>query len=89
MAKLVEVCLNAEAAFHMLGCKSPKKRTGFLPVGVQTLVQVEDVLASLPDETALVSASMAFACECCGCPATSGHDDVWVCDHCIARMNAA
>lgn len=89
VAALVRTCLNAEASLHMLGIQSPKRRTGFLPVGVLTLVEIEDLLATMPEETALVKASMAFACECCGRPATSGNDDVWFCDACIAEMNDA
>lgn len=83
VAHLVAACLNAEAALHMLGCKSPKRRTGFLPVGVQTLVEIEDLLATMPVETTLVRTSMAFACECCGMPAESGNDDIWICDRCM------
>lgn len=83
VASLVAACLNAEAAFHMLGCKSPKRRSGFLPVGVQTLVEIEDLLASMPEEVALVKASMAFACESCGLPAETGSDDCWICEQCL------
>lgn len=85
VARLLAACLNAEAAFHMLGCRAPKRRTGFLPVGVQTLVEIEDVLASMPAEAALVKASMAFACDFCGMPAESGTDDGWICDACCRR----
>lgn len=84
VARLIAACVNAEAAFHMLGCHAPKRRTGFLPVGVQTLVQIEDLLATMPAETALVRASMAFACDICGMPAISGNDDCWVCDRCLS-----
>ncbi len=87
VASLVATCLNAEAAFHMLGIKaptSPRKRKGFLLVGVQTLVEIEDLLATMPDEVALVKASMAFACDFCGMPAEHGHDDGWFCEACCA-----
>lgn len=82
---LIECCLNAEAAFHMLGCKVPKRSDGFLPIGVQTLVQITDLLATMPAETALVKASMAFSCEYCGDPAETGSDDCWVCDDCYQK----
>jgi hypothetical protein len=85
VANLIAACLNAEAALHMMGCKSPKRRTGFLPMGVQTLVEIEDLLAAMPAEVALVKASMAFACEFCGAPAESGGDDYWICEACFAR----
>lgn len=84
VASLVSACLNAQAAFHMMGCKAPKRRTGFLPVGVQTLVQIEDLLATMPAEVALVKASMAFACECCGMPAETSSGDCWICEGCYA-----
>lgn len=82
---LIECCLNAEAAFSMMGCKAPKRRDGFLPVGVMTLVQIGDLLATMPDEAALVKASMAFACEYCGNPAETCSDDCWICDECHLR----
>lgn len=85
VASLIAAALNAEAALHVLGCKSPKKRTGFLPVGVQTLVEIEDLLATMPQEVALVKASMAFGCDYCGKPAESGTDDGWICDGCYAE----
>jgi hypothetical protein len=84
VALLLRTCLNAEAALHMLGCKVPKRRTGFLPVGVQTLVEIEDVLASMPAEADLVRTSMALACEFCGMAAEFGTDDCWVCSECLA-----
>jgi hypothetical protein len=89
VARLLAACLNAEAAFHMLGCKSPKRRTGFLPVGVRTLVEIEDLLKSMPTEAALVRTSMAFACEFCGMPAETGNDDIWICEGCIERSEAS
>lgn len=85
VASLVAACLNAQAAFRMLGCKVPKRRTGFLPVGVQTLVGIEDLLATMPEEVALVKASMAFACELCGMPAETSSGDFWVCEGCIQK----
>lgn len=84
VALLVAACLNAEAALHMLGFKSPERRTGFLPVGVQSLVEIEKVLAEMPDEAALVKDSTAFPCEGCGSPAETSSDDCWWCDGCIA-----
>lgn len=89
VANLIDACLNAEAAFHMLGCKlpPPKKRKGFLPVGVQTLVQIEELLATMPEEVALVRASMAFACDFCGKPAEAGGDDGWICEECIQQQD--
>ena len=89
VAGLIATCLNAEAALHMLGFKSPKRRTGFLPVGVMTLVELEALLATMPEEVAMVKVSMAFACDFCGMPAESGGDDCWVCDACIAKSQAA
>lgn len=89
VADLIACCLNAEASFHMLGCKSPKRRTGFLPVGVQTLVQIEDLLALMPSEVALVKASMAFACDYCGMPAETGADDGWICEACYQKADAS
>ena len=86
---LIECCLNAEAAFTMLGHKRPRSTKGFLPVGVLTLVQIQDLLATMPEETALVKASMAFGCEFCGMPAESGNDDCWMCDACVEEANAA
>lgn len=88
VASLLAACLNAEAALHMLGCKVPKRRTGFLPVGVQTLVEIEDLLATMPVEVALVKASMAFACDFCGMPAETGTGDGWICEACFARATA-
>jgi hypothetical protein len=85
VASLIAACLNAEAALHMLGCQSPKRRTGFLPVGVQTLVEIEDLLATMPAEVALVKASMSFACEWCGRPAETSAGDGWICDACYAE----
>ena len=67
----------------MMGCKVPKSRKGFLPVGVLTLVQIEDLLKTMPEETALVKAAGAFSCELCGCPAESGGEDCWICDDCL------
>lgn len=87
-ADLIEACLNAEAALRMLGCKVPKRRTGFLPVGVQTLVQIGNLLATMPAEVALVKASVAFACEYCGKPAETSGEDFWICEDCYALAAA-
>ena len=73
----------------MMGHKRPMDTTGFLPVGVLTLVQVQDVLARMPQETALVRASMAFGCELCGKPAQTGDEDCWFCTACVESMEAA
>lgn len=88
VAYLVAACLNAGAALHMLGFKDPKRRPGFLPVGVQSLVEIEKVLAEMPDETALVKDSMAFPCEGCGRPAETASDDCWWCDECVSEAAA-
>lgn len=84
---LIECCLNAEAAFHMMGCEVPKRRSGFMPVGVLTLTQITDLLATMPSEADLVRASMAFGCEMCGAPAESSCEDGWICEGCIAALN--
>jgi hypothetical protein len=84
---LIECCLNAEAAFQMLGFKVPKRRGGFLPVGVQTLVQITDLLATMPEQADLVRTSMAFSCELCGKAAEISSDDCWFCDACVERAN--
>lgn len=84
VALLAEACLNAEAAFQMLGFK-PAKGRGFRPVGVMSLMGIQDALATIPEQAALVRTSMAFACECCGMPAESGNDDCWTCDACAAQ----
>jgi len=86
---LIAACLNAEASFRMMGCKRPKNTKGFLPVGVQTLVHIQDLLAMMPAETALVKASMAFACEGCGRPAQHGDGECWTCDDCIEADDEA
>ena len=89
VAALVAACLNAEAAFRMMGLKLPKRRGGFLPAGVLTLVEINALLEKMPEEVALVKASMAFACEYCGRPAHSGDDDIWICDECLDEANAS
>jgi hypothetical protein len=84
VADLIAVCLNAEATFSMMGVKADRGK-GFKRSEVLTLTQIEDLLATMPDEVGLVKASMAFACEMCGKPAETGNDDCWICDDCLAK----
>ena len=88
---LIDCCLNAEAALTMLGAKRVKAKRGlhFTPVGALTLAQIDEVLARTPQATALVKASMAFACDYCGCPAEMGTDDGWICEACFEHASAA
>jgi len=89
VAALLAATLNSSASLRMLGCKVPKRRRDFLPIGVQSLVEIEDLLATMPAEVALVKASMAFPCDWCGMPAETGAGDGWVCDACYAKATAA